>query len=28
LIDLVMKDELRDAKTIALIMKLSQLNPK
>lgn len=26
LIDLVMKDELRDAKTIALIMKLSQLN--
>ena len=27
LIDLVMKDELRDAKTIALIMKISQLNP-
>ena len=26
LIDLAMKDELRDAKTIALIMKLSQLN--
>jgi ADP-ribose pyrophosphatase len=26
LIDLVMKDELRDSKTIALIMKLSQLN--
>jgi len=28
LIDLVMKDELRDSKTIALIMKLSQLNMK
>lgn len=28
LIDSVMRDELRDAKTIALIMKLSQLNQK